>query len=358
MTALAALALAALVAAAPEPGPTAPRTTTVALAGRPLRLAALAGPGASIDVLLSRGREVERFRLEGRTLTRAGSFLSPARRSRPLLLDAARPSPVGGDAVVAVVFGEDVQSIDQGTDTALHAFVLSAPAAGGLAPVTGDLRQYVRIVEGKIYAQARGRHALHAGPVRAVEGPPDRLGPAEPPVPWAARWLLEATPLPGGADALAFEGGTPVLVARAGGAWEEGAGIVGDLGRVREPQLAVRLEQPVYRMGMDKEGRQGETWHAVPRRVVAGADGAIHTLSRGRSRGAPLVGRATGEDAVVRLDRAGGELTLSRPYPGVEAWILDFALIERPGAAPAALLLVNDEEDGSGRAHLVLQEPR
>jgi hypothetical protein len=107
--------------------------------------------------------------------------------------------------------------------------------------------------------------------------------------------------------------------------------------------------------GLDQEGRRKDQWRPVPRRVLV-SGGAAYTVARERSN--RLFGKASGQDAVVRLEWSGGALAVSRPYPAVDAYVLDFALLELPGTGPAAVLLVNEEEDGSGQAHLLFQLPR
>lgn len=338
------------------PGPRLP-SGPLDLSGRPLGIAVLPPRDGALELLLLRERDVERLRLSGRALQRIGSFRAPVKRARPLHVDAA-PAADGGPPVVAALFGEDIQSVDEGTDTALHAWILVAGEDGTLRPASDDLEAYVRIAGGGIRMQRRGFHELTASPVLAVEEKAGRYEATAVELPWASRWLLEATPLPGGADVLAWEDDTPLLVSRADGERQPGGAILGDLGSVQEPSLAVQLQRPLFKLGMDKEGRVNETWFPLPRRVALSADGGIYTVERGRAKGLPLIRKTSGQDAVVRLDVSEGALALSRPFPGVDAYVIDFALVERPGAPPAALLLVNDESDGSGRAHLVAQEPR
>jgi hypothetical protein len=323
--------------------------------GKPLRVSAFERDGG-VEVLLLRGRDLELLRLEKRTLVWKGAFRSPARASRPLLLDAT-PNPSGGDALVTVVFGDDVQSIDQGADTSLHGFVLLAGPEGGLRPASDDLRGYLRIAGGGIHLQTRGAYHPAEGRVHPVVEAAGRYAATPAEVPWAGRWLLETTPLLGGKEALAWEGTRPIVVKLEQGARAPDGSILEDLGSVEEPQIAVRLEDPIYKLGMDRQGKVLESWRPIPRRVIVASDGGAYTVLRGRSK--PLLGRTSGQDAIVRLDWSGSEhLSLSRPYPGVEAFVIDFALVERPGLLPAALLLVNEKDDGSGRAHLMFQEPR
>jgi hypothetical protein len=306
-----------------------------------------------IDVLLLRGRFLERYRLEGRRLVPVASFRAPSANARPLRVDAAA-SFAGGDPLVAVVFGEDVRNVDRGTDTRLHAFVLSASADGVLRPVSGDLGAWLRLTGGQAYVQRRGTEELASGPVRGLEGPSGRYAPGSDEIPWAGRSLLDATPLPGGATALAWDGERMHVVRLDDGGRVQGGSMLGTLGGVEEPRVAIRTDRPILR-GLDQEGRVRDSWRPVPRRVLI-SGGAAYTVVRERS--ARVLGRTSGQDAVVRLEWAEGALTVSRPYPPVDAFVLDFALLETPGAPPAALLLVNDEEDGSGRAFLLFQEPR
>lgn len=351
-------ALSLLAAADPSPAAPAPApawalpTGPIPLDGKPLRVAALQRGGA-VEVLLLAGRDVELSRLEGRKLVRTGSYRARARSWRPLLLDAAPGS--GDGALVAVTFGEDAQGVDEGADTSLHGFVLLADGAGALRPASADLGGWLRIAGGGPHLQRRGAFAPFAGAVRRVEESADRFAVAGD-VAWAGRWLLDATPLSGGAEALAWDGPRPAVVGLQDGAVAPDGTILEDLGRVDDPQVAVRLEEPVFKSGMDRQGRVLEAWHPLPRRLLVAGDGAAYTILRARSK--PLMGKPSGQDAVVRLVRSGEGLALSRPFPAVEAFVIDFALLERPGAAPAAVLLVNERADGTGRAHLVLQAPR
>ena len=358
MSLLAFAALAAFSTAAPAavpadaPGPAFP-PGPIELEGRPLRVAVLER-GGELDVLLLRDRQLERFRIRDRTLVRSGRYRSASSVSRPLFLDAAR-NPSGGDPIVVVVFGEDVQSVDRGIDTRLHAFVLSAGEDGAIRPASDDLGGWLRMADGAVHLQGRGAGDPVGGAVRRVEEKRGRYVAEGPEVLWAGRGLLEATPLPGAAEALAWDGGRPMVVKLAGGDRVPGGSILGDLGSVEEPRVAIRVDRPIFR-GIDREGRIKDSWHPLPRRVSVAEDGAVYTVLRERSKS--FFGKTSGQDAVVRLDWSGGALAVSRPYPGVDAFVLDFALIERPGMRPAALLLVNEKGDGSGQAHLVFQETR
>lgn len=348
LAALAASSASQAPAAAPAP---ALHAGLVELDERPERVAVLEG-GGGLEVLLQREGVLERFRLRGRELVRTGTFRGKG--FRPLALDAA-PDPAGGAPVAVVVFGDEVRSVDRGVDTTLHAFVLSAGEDGELRPASDDLGGWLRIVGGRIHLQGSGVEALFGGPVRRLERRSGRWVAAGAELPWWGRGLLEATPLPGGAEALAWDGPRPIVVSLEGGARVRGGSLLGDLGAVEEPTVALRVDRPIVK-GIDKEGRIKDSWIPLPRRVSVAADGAAYTVLRGRAR--RFLGSTSGEDAVVRLDWSGGALASSRPYPGVESFVLDFALVERTGRRPAAVLLVNEKEDGSGRAHLVFQEPR
>lgn len=357
MHVLATIALAATIAAAPpqKGASVSPRTPAglIEVEGEPLGVAVLERAGR-IDVLLLHGRFLERFRIEGRSLVRVGAFRAPRANARPLRVDAAA-SPAGGDPLVAVVFGDDVRSVDQGTDTRLHAFLLSARSSDGeLRPMSEDLGGWVRLAGGTAYLQRRGTDELASGPVHRLEAASGWYAPGSDEIPWAGRSLLDATPLPGGREALAWDGERLHVVRLGGRGRVSGGSMLGALGDVREPRVAIRTDRPMLK-GLDQEGRVKDSWRPVPRRVLI-SGGAAYTIARGRS--ARLLEKASGQDAVVRLDWSGGALGVSRPYPPVDAFVLDFALLETPGARPVAVLLVNEKEDGSGRAHLLFQEPQ
>jgi hypothetical protein len=343
-------------AAVPEKETAVPPRTPAGLIeveGEPLGVAVLERAGR-IDVLLLRGRFLERFRIEGRSLVRVGAFRATPANARPLRVDAAASSP-GGNPLVAVVFGEDVRSVDQGTDTRLHAFVLSPSTSDGeLSLMSEDLGGWVRLAGGQAYLQRRGTDELASGRVHRVEWASGRYAAGYDEIPWAGRSLLDATPLPGGTTALAWDGERLHVVRLDGRGRVPGGSMLGTLGGVEEPRVAIRTDRPMLR-GLDQEGRLKDSWRPVPRRVLISGR-AAYTVARGRS--ARLLGKASGQDAVVRLDWSGGALAVSRPYPPVDAFVLDFALLETPGANPVALLLVNEKEDGSGRAHLLFQEAR
>ncbi len=131
---------------------------------------------------------------------------------------------------------------------------------------------------------------------------------------------------------------------------------MGDFTALSGPEVAVRLETPEYRSGFEKEDQVKETYYPLPGRVAIGSDGAAYTVQRGRTEGVPMFGKPSGRDAVGRVVRDGERLLLEHPFAAVEAFILDFALVERSGPSLDALLLLNEKEDGSGRAYLLLQQ--
>lgn len=92
----------------------------------------------------------------------------------------------------------------------------------------------------------------------------------------------------------------------------------------------------------------------VPRRMLPYA-GSLYTMVRGRDAGLPLVGRASGRDKLVQIVAVEAGLQARSPFAPVDAYILDFALWQSADGALQAVLLLNEKQDGSGRAYLQLQ---
>lgn len=319
--------------------------------GAPLAVAAFEHAGG-VDVLLLRDSQLDRYRVVGRHLERTGVYRPPVTGVRPLRIDTGRLA-AGSEPRVTVVFGEDIRGVDQGTDTRLHAYVLVADEGGGLTPASDDLHGWLRIADGRIFLQRRGPDAVGSGTVTPVEAAAGRYAPRGGGIAWGGRSLLEATPL-GGGELLAWDGDRPVIVTSDRGRRVGEGALLGDLGHVEAPSIAVRTDRPILR-GIDGSGRTKDLWYPLPRRVAVSGDDA-YTFARERSAG--TFAKASGADAVVRLTRSDGSLEPSQPFPALAAFIIDFAILEGAAGSPVALVLVNDRADGTGDAHLVVQHGR
>jgi hypothetical protein len=331
--------------------PAAPLYGPLVLAGRPRSLALLAGGGGGgLELALLYDRQLLHCRLEEAGLVTVNKLTPSFTASRALHLDAA---DLDGDGTreLAVVWAEDVQGIYQGTDSQPHGMLLAAD----LQPAAPEQVGYIRLSGKQAVLQRRGPHVPFAGPVvpLTLQDGAWQLGGAE--LSWGGP-IFACTPLDE-RSALGYdERGRLLLLERRAGRALPGGLLLDDLGSFAGPQIAVRLEHPQYRSGFSKEGIVREEYHALPPRLTVTADGVAYTVRRGRSAGLALLGKSSGQDRVVRIVRRGGQLLLEQPFAGVDAYILDFALLERPGRKPAAILLLNDREDGEGRAHLLIQE--
>jgi hypothetical protein len=82
---------------------------------------------------------------------------------------------------------------------------------------------------------------------------------------------------------------------------------------------------------------------------------SVFTLARGREAGLPLVGKPSGRDRVVRIDADRTGLKARFPFTPVNAFILDFDIVEHGGGELGAMLLLNENADGTGRSYLQIQ---
>ncbi|MDW7712139.1 MAG: hypothetical protein SCH98_16860 [Deferrisomatales bacterium] len=284
-----------------------------------------------------------------------GSFRVPFSSSRGLHVDAA---DLDGDGVreVAALWAEDVHSVDQGVDSKLHSWVFTA-SDETLAPVSGDLAAHLRIAGPAAYAQERGPFSLYRGPVFRLQLAGRQYERGSEPTPWGQANLFELTPFGSGEALVWAEEAGLNLVSVETGRPVPGRSLLGGLGPFRGPEVAVRLRTPEYRTGFGTGGQVAEKYHGLPQRLAILSDGTAYTVHRGRSKGLPLIGQPAGRDSVVRVVRDREALRLERPFEPVEAFIVDFALVDTGEEPPSVLLLLNDKEDGSGRSYLLSQSP-
>lgn len=288
-------------------------------------------------------------------LTPLRSFRVPFSSSRGLHVDAA---DLDGDGVpeIAAVWSEDVHSVDQGVDSKLHSWVFTA-SDETLAPVSRDLAAHLRIAGTSAYVQERGPFSLYRGPVFQLQSDSRQYERGNEPVPWGQANLFELTPF-GSGEGLAWadKAGLTLLSVETGRP-VPGKSLLGGLGSFRGPEVAVRLQTPEYRTGFGTGGQVAEKYHGLPQRLSVLSDGTAYTVHRGRSKGIPLIGQPSGHDSVVRVVRDHGALRLERPFEPLEAFIVDFALVDTTQGPPSVLLLLNDREDGSGKSYLLSQSP-
>lgn len=337
-----------------SPGqPAGPLYGPLEVAGQPRSLVVLSGGGVEdLELALLFDGKLVRYRLEEFGLTAVGEFGPSLPAGRALHLDAADLDG-DGSRELAAVWVEDVQGIYQGTDSLPHGWLLDED----LQPVAGEQAAFLRLHGGQAVLQKRGPHVPFGGPVMALSRQGDTWGADEEPLAWGGN-LFASTPFD---ERLALgkdERGRLQLMDRKQGRPLPGSLLLQDLGSFAGPQFAVQLETPQYRSGFSKEDMVREEYHVLPARLTVAADGKAYTVRRGRSAGLPLLGKPSGQDRVVRVARRGNQLLLEQPFAGVDAYILDFALLERAGRQPLAVLLLNDSEDGSGRAYLMIQEGR
>ncbi|MEZ4485056.1 MAG: hypothetical protein R2864_10845 [Syntrophotaleaceae bacterium] len=330
--------------------PAGPLYGPLELQGQPRQLAVLdGGEIMGLELGLLQDDKLVRYRLEEFGLAAQGEFSPDLEGKRALHLDAA---DLDGDKIpeLAVVWVEDVRGIYQGTESKPHAWLLSKD----LQPLAGEQSGYLRLYDNQAVVQRRGPYKPFKGPVMSLVSREGVWSVDEKPVEWGGD-IFASSPVDERLALSRDDRDRLQLVGRALGKALPGGLLLQDLGKFAGPQVAVPLETPEYRSGFGKDDLVRETYHVLPPRVAQAADGSVYTISRGRSAGLPLLGKPSGQDRVVKVLRRGHQLLLEQPFAGVDAYILDFALLEKPGERPAVILLLNDKEDGSGLAHLLIQ---
>lgn len=333
--------------AAPTPAGEAQR---LSIDGHPARLAALPGEsGSGLELVLLYDDRLEWVTLDENGLMPRAGYEVGAAGADGLYVGAGE---LDGDPAteVAVVWGENKRVLTQGWNTRLAGQLLELEA-GQIRPEGPPLRGYLRLLGDAALAQGRGKHAAFDGPVRRLERDASGRFVAAGAAPqWQGRWLYSVTPLPGGRTAVWSEPGRLAVHASA----DPASAVLGEadeLGETGFPTVTVRLRNPTMEFGPQPGQREEQRAVALPPRVTVGRDGAIYIIQRARAELLSGLVPATGADRVVRLEPTAGGLRREAAHEPVEAFILDFALIEGRGGQGLVLLL-NDKADGSGEASL------
>ncbi len=339
----------------PQPAPTADRQlSSIPLEGSPVALVWLDGTGETGGNLatLSAGG-VSLYRLQGRRLQKLFSVDPPQTGLRPLSLSRGDIDD-DGTLELSAVWAEDIQSVYDGTDSnILSQLLILKPQK--LLPL-GQLSGYVRLLATQGVVQQRGAYASFSGSISKLHNKNGQLLSGSTP-PWAKRNIFDLTPWT--ADmGLAWikPGKLSALVLTTGELASEGT-LFEDFGAERGAEIAVRRENPEFLSGFGKEDKIFEDYIPLPPRLDRLKTGEIATIYRGRKPGNFIFGQAEGADRLTLLLRQKDGVAITYPFPPVNAFILDFSVIE--GKTPVeAVLLINEKEDGSGQAFLLRQKQK
>lgn len=336
--------------------PTGPATPArhIALQGEPKRVAALTSSGDRVlDLVLLHDDRLEWVSVEGQRVVTRARFASHVKGSRALYVDAGNVDADPREEI-AVVWGQDWDVTGKGTRTRLSGRMLEV-GDGGVSAEGPPLEAYLQTTNGQVLAQRRRDFKAYTGRVLQLTKDANgfALGSAAP-----VRdegWLYELIALRDGV--VAAWTGTDRLALHAPNASRGQEWIVDQLGKVLHPAVAVRLRERQVVTTPDPSSSVNEKYIPLPRRLIVQDDSTLYTIERGRSSRLSGVLESSGQDRVVRLILTPQGLRREQPFPAVERYILDFALVSRSRNS-AVVLLTNEKPDGSGQASLVIQESR
>lgn len=343
----------------------------VNIPGQPRSIVAWPAPdadGADFHLFALYDKELVHFRYHSNlhtsphspNLERIATFKPAARVSRALRLTGV---DLDGDnrPELAPVWVEDVHSVDEGTDSRLHSWVVEVNPDGSMQERSADLQGYLAEANGSLYLQQRGAYSTFAPALYVVsEVGGHRYARSTAPIAETGHWVLNHARWPDNDSILIWNDDERLVLAAYSGS--EGADIdmyaggtlLADFGSYQGTTIYIPLQEPDYRGGFAVHDRIMERREQVPRRMLPHA-GALFTQVRGRDAGLPLVGRASGRDKLVQIVSLQTGLQARAPFAPVDAFILDFALWQGTDGVLRAVLLLNEKPDGSGRAYLQLQ---
>ena len=302
----------------------------------------------SIELYLLYHNRVQHFRTRGQYFEALEAFTPPVDVSRGLRLTSGDLDG-DGQPEIGVVWSEDIHDVSEGTDSRLHSWVLSST---GLKPISADLKGYVDLSDGQGRLQRRQDYAAFSAEVYPLHLQKGTVVVGSSALMHSNRLLYAAIEWPGSDQSLVWNGDQRLMLqARSGQQQLSGTTLLADFGNYQGPYVSVPLKNPEYRSGFSATDQILAKEVVLSRRMVKGKS-SVYTLIRGRSKGLPLVGGASGADRLVQIGKSGHGLQAAYPFAPVDAFILDFALFGDPAQA---VLLLNEKEDGTGTAYLRFQ---
>jgi len=302
------------------------------------------------DLALLSERGVTLFRLKGTNLEKVVVVAPPKKGLRPLTLSQG---DLDGDGTseLAAVWAEDIHGIYEGTNSRIWSQLLSFKARN--LNQLAVLPEYVRLFPSSGVAQLRGDHSAFTGEVQelAYRNGEFTIGKE---LAWGGQNLFALTPWRNGTGLVWQKPGKVVELSLQGKSPVAGGSLLENIGEYIGQSVSVRLANPEFRSGFEKEDKIYDRNINLPPRFILGQQGTLVTISRGRKPGNILSPQASGKDRLISLSRDENGLLATYPFNSVEAFIIDFSLLPK-GGQNGALLLLNEKEDGSGRAFLLYQ---
>ncbi|MDY0292380.1 MAG: hypothetical protein RBR02_08610 [Desulfuromonadaceae bacterium] len=333
----------------------------VEMPGTPRSIATWVASGAAprdFNLFVLYDTRLVNFRYHFGSLEQVAEFIPPARVSRALRLEC---TDLDGDGTpeLAPVWVEDIYSVDEGTESRLHSWVVGVDPDGMMRARSADLEGYLALTGEGLYLQERGEYRTFAASVYAVEFANGTFRRSTTPVTQTQHWIFNHARWPDNERVLIWNDDQRlVLAARAGASGGQSAyptgTLLSDFGSYVGTSIYIPLKEPEYRSGFSPHDKVMAHKVHVPRRMLPYGD-TLFTLARGREVGIPLVGKPSGRDRLVQINAGQSGLQAHFPFKPVDAFILDFGLLEQPGGGLGAILLLNEKQDGGGKAYLQVQ---
>lgn len=323
--------------------------------GTPIQVVVWPVVGGGVDLYVMYDDAIQQMHSDGSSLRLGQRFEAPISPVRALRLDIGDMDS-DGQPELAAVWAEDIRGVSDGTNSLIHSWVLSVTNGGGLKAISDDLAGYVALTGSKAYLQKRLEFAAFAPEVYALSLAGDSVMVSEKPIRLDTRLLFNQLEWPNNNSALVWnDDDRLMLVAQNKNTRIAGSTLLTDFGRYQGPVVSIPLKDPEYRSGFSAGDRVMAREVVLGRRLIE-QQGSVFTLVRGRSKGLPLVGRPSGADRLVKIDRTEHGLSADYPFAAIEAFVVDFSVYDQNGLE--AIVLLNEKADGSGRSYLRMQAQR
>lgn len=335
-----------------HPAPALPQSEAVfEMDGAPVQIVVWPITSGGVDLYVMYDDAIQQMHSDGRSLQLGERFETPVSPARALRLDIGDMDG-DGHPELAAVWAEDIRGVSDGTNSLIHSWIL-ATTNGSFKTLSDDLGGYVSLAGNQAYLQKRLEFTAFSPEVYALSLAGGAVTVSEKPLRLDTRLLFNQLEWPDNGSALVWnDDDRLMLVAQGKNTRIAGSTLLTDFGRYQGPVVSIPLKDPEYRSGFSAGDRVMERDVVLGRRLIQ-QQGSVFTLVRGRSEGLPLVGRPSGVDRLVKIDRVANGLSAGYPFAAVEAFMIDFSVYGQNGFE--AIVLLNEKADGSGRSYLRMQ---
>lgn len=323
----------------------------ISLDDKPVAITLLGSAGdEQTQICLLSKNGLKLYQLQDNQLRLIYTISPPEENYRPLFLSSG---DINNDGILelAAIWAEDIHSIYDGIDSNIWSQVLTYDK-NKLIPIE-VIPGYVRLFSKVGVTQQRGTFSLFETPVRKLFYQNGELIVGQD-LSWGGMNIFALTFLSADTGIAWLQPGELSLLSSFPGSKTSKSKLLEKFGTSQATKIAIRLEEAEFLSGFEKEDKILERYIPLPHRLQRISDNKAYTIYRGRQPGSFFTKGAVGKDRIAEIVVQKNQLSIEYPFPAIDAFIIDFAILNTSKSL-SVFLLLNEKIDATGNAFLKLQ---